>query len=186
MRRFEIVNGMRRYMEPCAVFVWDDDSISFSIDIDESSTEKMSLCCSSHFLRMGQRHIEDAWVGRWVGGRIVLSDGQNLGQVLRANGLQLYDSMLLLIAGEGRCAQDDFFIQEARDAVASESVSSRVGNIVRQAREQAGISQVGLAEECGMRQPTLSRIERGATNPTVETLNDIAKALGKRLEVRFV
>ncbi len=116
-------------MEPCAVFVWDDDSISFSIDIDESSTEKMSLCCSSHFLRMGQRHIEDAWVGRWVGGRIVPSDGQNLGQVLRANGLQLYDSMLLLIAGEGRCAQDDFFIQEARDAVASESVSSRVGNI---------------------------------------------------------
>ena len=101
MRRFEIVNGMRRYMEPCAVFVWDDDSISFSIDIDESSTEKMSLCCSSHFLRMGQRHIEDAWVGRWVGGRIVPSDGQNLGQVLRANGLQLYDSMLLLIAGEG-------------------------------------------------------------------------------------
>lgn len=76
MKRFEIVNGMRRYMEPCAVFVWDDDSISFSIDIDESSTEKMSLCCSSHFLRMGQRHIEDAWVGRWVGGRIVPSDGQ--------------------------------------------------------------------------------------------------------------
>ena len=57
-------------------FVWDDDSISFSIDIDESSTEKMSLCCSPHFLRMGQRHIEDAWVGRWVGGRIVPSDGQ--------------------------------------------------------------------------------------------------------------
>lgn len=49
MRRFEIVNGMRRYMDPCAVFVWDDDSISFSLDIDESSTEKMSLCCSSHF-----------------------------------------------------------------------------------------------------------------------------------------
>ena len=63
MRRFEIVNGMRRHMEPCAVFVWDDDSISFSIDIDESPTEKMPLCCSSHFLRMGQRHIEDAWVG---------------------------------------------------------------------------------------------------------------------------
>ncbi|MGE9982819.1 helix-turn-helix transcriptional regulator [Slackia isoflavoniconvertens] len=73
-----------------------------------------------------------------------------------------------------------------RDAVASESVSSRVGNIARQAREQAGISQAGFAEECGMRQPTLSRIERGATNPTVETLNDIAKALGKKLEVRFV
>lgn len=53
MRRFEIVNGMRRYMEPCAVFVWDDDSISFFIDIDKSSTEKMSLCCSSRFCAKG-------------------------------------------------------------------------------------------------------------------------------------
>lgn len=123
-------------------------------------------------------------VGRAMGWRAYCSVGR--AEVLRPNGLQFYDSVLLLIAGEGGCAQDDFFIQEARDAVASESISSRVGNIVRQAREQAGISQVGLAEECGMRQPTLSRIERGATNPTVETLNDIAKALGKRPEVRFV
>lgn len=81
MRRFEIVNGMRRYMEPCAVFVWDD-SISFSIDIDESSTEKMSLCCSSRFCAKGQHHIDDVWARRWVEERIVPSDGQNLGQVL--------------------------------------------------------------------------------------------------------
>lgn len=40
MKRFEIVNGMRRYMDLVPVFVWDDDSISFSIDIDESSTGK--------------------------------------------------------------------------------------------------------------------------------------------------
>lgn len=186
MKRFEIVNGMRHNMEPCAVLVWDDDSNFLSIDIDESATEKDVPMLFIPFLRKGQHHIDDAWARRWVEERVVPSDGQNLGQVLRANGLQPYDSMLLLIAGEGRCAQDDFFIQEARGAVASESVSSRVGNIVRQAREQAGISQVGLAEECGMRQPTLSRIERGATNPTVETLNDIAKTLGKRLEVRFV
>ncbi len=185
MKRFEIVNGMRRNMEPCAVLVWDDDSNFLSIDI-ESATEKDVPMLFIPFLRKGQHHIDDAWARRWVEERIVPSDGQDLGRVLRANGLQFYDSMLLLIAGEGRCAQDDFFIQEARDAVASESVSSRVGNIVRQAREQEGISQSGLAEECGMRQPTLSRIERGATNPTVETLSDIAKALGKRLEVRFV
>lgn len=137
MKRFEIVNGMRRNMEPCAVLVWDDDSNFLSIDIDESATEKDVPMLFIPFLRKGQHHIDDAWVRRWVEERIVPSDGQNLGQVLRANGLQLYDSMLLLIAGEGRCAQDDFFIQEARGAVASESVSSRVGNIVRQAREQA-------------------------------------------------
>ena len=40
MKRFEIVNGVRRNMEPCAVLVWDDDSNFLSIDIDESATEK--------------------------------------------------------------------------------------------------------------------------------------------------
>lgn len=144
MKRFEIVNGMRRNMGPCAVLVWDDDSNFLSIDIDESATEKDVPMLFIPFLRKGRHHIDDAWVRRWVEEHIVPSDGQNLGQVLRANGLQFYDSMLLLIAGEGRCVQDDFFIQEVRDAVASESVSSRVGNIVRQAREQAGISQVDL------------------------------------------
>ena len=129
MKRFEIVNGMRHNMEPCAVLVWDDDSNFLPIDIDESATEKDVPMLFIPFLRKGQHHIDDAWARRWVEERVVPSDGQNLGQVLRANGLQLYDSMLLLIAGEGRCAQDDFFIQEARDAVASESVSSRVGNI---------------------------------------------------------
>lgn len=53
MRRFEIVNGMRRYMEPCAVFVWDDDSISFSIDIDESAIEKDVPMLLSRFCAKG-------------------------------------------------------------------------------------------------------------------------------------
>lgn len=55
MKRFEIVNGVRRNMEPCAVLVWDDDSNFLSIDIDESATEKkkMYLCCSSRFCAKG-------------------------------------------------------------------------------------------------------------------------------------
>ena len=108
MRRFEIVNGKRRNMEPCAVFVWDDDSISFSIDIDESPTEKMPLCCSSHFFAHGTAPYRGC-VGRAMGWRAYCSVGR--AEVLRPNGLQFYDSVLLLIAGEGECAQDDFFIK---------------------------------------------------------------------------
>lgn len=130
------------------------------------------------FLRKGQHHIDDVWARRWVEERIVPSDGQNLGQVLRANGLQLYDSMLL-IAGEGRCAQDDFFIQEARGAVASESVSSRVGNIARQAREQAGISQAGFAEECGMRHPCSVEWSAAQRTPPSKRLTTLQKRSGK-------
>ena len=186
MRRFEIINGARRNAKPCAVLVWDDDGDSLFIEIDERAVEKDVPMLFIPFLRRDERRIDDEWSRRWVEERIVPLNRQNIGQVLRANGLQFYDSMLLLIAGKGKCAQDDFFIREVGDAAVSESASCRVGSEVRQARERAGVSQMMLAEKCGMRQSALSRIERGATNPTVETLDDIAKALGKKLEVRFI
>ena len=51
-------------------------------------------------------------------------------------------------------------------------------------REQAGITQVELAERTGISQADISRIERGATSPTAKTLQRIAEALNA--EVRLV
>jgi DNA-binding XRE family transcriptional regulator len=51
-------------------------------------------------------------------------------------------------------------------------------------REQAGITQVELAERTGISQADISRIERGATSPTTKTLQRIAEALNA--EVRLV
>lgn len=43
-----------------------------------------------------------------------------------------------------------------------------------------------LARKAGIKQPSLARVEGGRTMPSITTLNKIAKAMGKRLEVRFV
>jgi ribosome-binding protein aMBF1 (putative translation factor) len=51
-------------------------------------------------------------------------------------------------------------------------------------RENAGLTQVELAERCGISQADISRIERGATSPTARTLQRIAEALDA--EVRLV
>ena len=51
-------------------------------------------------------------------------------------------------------------------------------------REQAGLTQVELAERTGISQADISRIERGATSPTARTLQRIAEALNA--EVRLV
>lgn len=51
-------------------------------------------------------------------------------------------------------------------------------------REQAGLTQVELAERTGISQADVSRIERGATSPTAKTLQRIAEALNA--EVRLV
>ena len=43
--------------------------------------------------------------------RIVPSDRQNLGQILKENNLTEYDEFELLMLSGGRCAQDDLFIE---------------------------------------------------------------------------
>ena len=54
---------------------------------------------------------------------------------------------------------------------------------VRKARAEAGISQTQLAELTGIDQSDISKIERGVANPSVSTLQRIAKALGGRLTI---
>nr|WP_172135027.1 helix-turn-helix transcriptional regulator [Adlercreutzia sp. ZJ473] len=54
------------------------------------------------------------------------------------------------------------------------------------ARESSGLTQKELAARCGMTQSALSRLETGGSSPTVKTLQQLAKGLGKKLEIRFV
>lgn len=202
MRRFEIIDGARRNARPCAVLNWDDEADALSIDIGEQANETDVPMLFIPFLRKGMRHIDDTWARRWIEERIVPASRQNLGEVLRANNLRFYEPMGLLVAGGGRCAQDDFFIREVGEKSHCETTvqnsgsevapcggktaAKRVGQALREAREGAGLSQVELAERSGLGQPTLSRIENGRANPTVGLLEDIARALGKDLEIRFV
>ncbi len=50
-------------------------------------------------------------------------------------------------------------------------------------RIKRGWSQTDLAEAIGSRQPVVSRLERGDGNPSLQTLNRIAKALDLSLKV---
>ena len=50
-------------------------------------------------------------------------------------------------------------------------------------RIKRGWSQTELAEAIGSRQPVISRLERGEGNPSLQTLQRIAKALDLSLKV---
>lgn len=60
----------------------------------------------------------------------------------------------------------------------------KIGAMLRQAREQAGITQEELAERIHTRKSAISRIENHADDIRLSTLRNIAQALGKQLEVR--
>jgi XRE family transcriptional regulator, regulator of sulfur utilization len=53
----------------------------------------------------------------------------------------------------------------------------------RDARVSRGLTQVELSEKSGVSQADISRIERGAGNPTESTLQRLASVLEHRLEL---
>lgn len=60
-----------------------------------------------------------------------------------------------------------------------------VSNAVFSARAKAGLSQAELAALTGIDQADISKIERGLSNPSIQTLNRIAIALNKSLSISF-
>ena len=56
---------------------------------------------------------------------------------------------------------------------------------LRQMREEAGLTQVGLAKASGVDRGTIIKIERGQRSPTVETLTKLARAMGAEISDFF-
>ncbi|NUL37175.1 helix-turn-helix domain-containing protein [Kosakonia sacchari] len=67
----------------------------------------------------------------------------------------------------------------------SENVKVLLGQRVRTLRTQAGLSQEGFADKCGLDRTYISGIERGLRNPTLEILYILATALHIELATLF-
>jgi HTH-type transcriptional regulator / antitoxin HipB len=61
----------------------------------------------------------------------------------------------------------------------------KIGIVLRQARESAGLTQEELAARLKTQKTAISRIENHAEDIKLSTLDRVAKALGKRLEVNI-
>ena len=69
-----------------------------------------------------------------------------------------------------------------KDDITIHQISAKA---VASARAEEGISQKQLAALSGIDQSDISKIERGIANPSVVTLERIAKALGRKLSISF-
>jgi len=76
-------------------------------------------------------------------------------------------------------------MREAYDALRAEFAFL---DEVLKARAEAGLTQAQLAERVGTTQSAIARLESGALkhSPSIATLQKYAKALGYRVEVKFV
>jgi HTH-type transcriptional regulator/antitoxin HipB len=56
--------------------------------------------------------------------------------------------------------------------------AKQIGAAIRRARRHAGMSQTELGAKIGLRQATVSRLERGEAETLLSTLLDVLSALG--------
>ena len=62
----------------------------------------------------------------------------------------------------------------------------QANDIVLESRRRAGITQRELADRAGVSQPTIARIESGATQPTFDRVRRLVEACGLELRVALV
>ena len=62
----------------------------------------------------------------------------------------------------------------------------KIGEVLRQAREAAGMTQEELASRVHTKKTAISRIENHAEDIKISTLKRVAKALGKRIQINLI
>ncbi|WP_300674890.1 helix-turn-helix transcriptional regulator [Desulfoluna sp.] len=62
----------------------------------------------------------------------------------------------------------------------------RLGALLKQARQEAGMTQEEIARELQTTKSVISRMENHATDIRLSTLEKFAKALGRRIQVSII
>jgi ribosome-binding protein aMBF1 (putative translation factor) len=77
--------------------------------------------------------------------------------------------------------------KELRNLIAEEAINIRVARMIYDARNKAGLTQKELAKLVGTTQSVIARLEDADyEGHSLSTLNRIAAALNKRVDIRFL
>lgn len=93
-----------------AYLLYYERSKCFYIELPDDADPWETPLILSSFLKKGETTVNSYWSKVWVQQRIIPTDRQNLGQVLKENGLSEYDEYDMLMLSMGRCAQDDYYL----------------------------------------------------------------------------
>lgn len=110
MKIFAIRDATDSMEKDLAYLLYYEAEKRFYIELPDDADFWETPILLSSFLKKGTHTVNSYWSKVWVQQRIVPSDRQNIGQILRDNGLTHYDEYTLLMLAAGRCEQDDYFL----------------------------------------------------------------------------
>ena len=106
MRAYAIRDASIDKSRDLAWLLYYEREDTFHIEISDNVDEWEAPLILSSFVKRGVRALDPYWSRVWVEQRIVPRDRQNLGMILKENGLKEYDVHRLLVLADGRCAQE--------------------------------------------------------------------------------
>lgn len=125
MRVFAIRDEDEQAQKDLAYLLYYEMEKLFFIELPDDADPWETPLLLSSFAKRGERTVNSYWSRLWVQQRIVPLDRQNLGQVLKANGLEEYDEYSLLMLADGRCAQDSYYLVPIEESNMPDSFAER-------------------------------------------------------------
>ena len=125
MKIFAIRDAVNQSNKDLAYLLYYEINKRFYIELPENADPWETPLLLSSFAQKGERTINSYWSRVWVQQRIVPPDRQNLGQILRDNGLKSYDEYALLMLSNGRCEQDDYYLVPIAEDTLPEQIIRR-------------------------------------------------------------
>ena len=112
MRIFAIKDETMPEDQILGYLIYYENARAFYIELPDDADPWDIPPILSSFVKRGERSIGSYWSRIWVEQRIIPQERQNIGQILKENGLKEYDEFSLLLLSMGRCAQDDCYLEE--------------------------------------------------------------------------
>ena len=125
MKIFAIRDETDNARKDLAYLLYYETDKRFYIELPEDADPWETPLLLSSFAQKGEHTVNSYWSRLWVQQRIVPSDRQNIGQILRVNGLKTYDEYGLLMLSNGRCEQDDYYLVPMDERALPEKILRR-------------------------------------------------------------
>ncbi len=157
MKIFAIRDECDKQNTDLAYLFYYENERRFYIELPDNADPWKTPLLLASFAKRGEHTINAYWSKLWVQQRIIPSDRQNLGQILRDNRLCEYDEYALLMLSMGRCAQDDYYLAEIDESGLPIEITSR---FEKRVDDVVPLSEMhllvffrdGITRKCDMRQ----------------------------------
>lgn len=151
-------------LKDLAYLIYYEKEKQFYIELPEDADPWETPLLLSSFAKRGKKTVDAFWSKLWVQQRIIPSDRQNLGQILKENGLTEYDEYSLLMLADGRCAQDDYYLAPLTEQDLPEYIKKRyqmkIENVIPLTANQLLVFfNDGVIKKCVL-QPLLEKGQR--------------------------